>query len=221
MSYKFLIVEDDVLISEHLRSILQRMQHQVLGICGSRSEAITCIQNERPDFALLDIRMHGKDQGIEVAEYLKSIGVPFIFITSFSDKKTLQSAVKQQPKGYILKPFSAEEVEDVIRDCVKELKDDFVYIKESNGSTKVNHSDILWIQADNVYIEIHTAQKKYVVREKLNVFLEDLPEDIFAKVHRSYVVNKEHIDRIETNSIYLGETQIPVSKTYKSELNSI
>ena len=119
MKYKFLIVEDEVLISEHLKSILIGLNHQVTDICSSLKTAIESIHNFQPDIALLDIHMHGEDQGIAVAKHLKKLQIPFIFITSFSDKKTIQSAIREHPKGYILKPFSTIEIQEVINNEFK------------------------------------------------------------------------------------------------------
>ena len=108
--YKVLIAEDDVLISEHLKMIVEEMGHQVVDISSCLKDALNYLLTAMPDVALLDIRMHGVDEGIEIAKHLKSIKIPFVFITSFSDKNMLMNAVMQQPAGYVLKPYSKKDI---------------------------------------------------------------------------------------------------------------
>ena len=221
MRYKVLVLEDEVLISEHLREILLNLNYEVTDVCSSFLEAIESINTRRPDLALLDIRMDGKDQGIEVAKSLRKLEVPFIFVTSFSDKKTLQAAVKEQPKEYILKPFSEMEIKESLENVFNSFDENTVQIKQKNGSEIVPFNDIKWIKSDNVYIEVHTREKKFVVREKLDSFCEQLPEHLFFRIHRSYVVNKSFIDRIEKASIFIEDERIPVSKSHKQKLKEL
>lgn len=218
MRYKILILEDEVLISEHLKEILLNLNYDVTDICSSYVEAIESINVRRPDLALLDIRMDGKDQGIEVAKSLRKLEVPFIFVTSFSDKNTLQAAVKEQPKEYILKPFSELEIKESLENVFNTFESNSIQIKQKNGIDRVRFNDIKWIKSDNVYLEVHTTDKKYVVREKLDRFCELLPEHLFFRIHRSYVVNKSFIDRIEKASIFIEDECIPVSKSHKEKL---
>ena len=115
MKPNILIAEDDIFISEHLKQILNKLGYGVCGIVGSYDQAEAFInKNKLPDLALLDIRMHKEDQGIKIAKLLKTKDVPFIFITSFSDQKTLKSALEQEPKGYILKPFTPEDIKEAV-----------------------------------------------------------------------------------------------------------
>ena len=220
MRYKILIVEDEVLISEHLKSILIEQNHQITDICSSFKDAIKSIENFPPDIALLDIQMHGEDQGIEVAKKLRKRQIPFVFVTSFSDKKTIQSAIREHPIGYILKPFSALEIQEVIDNVIKSLPNNFVRIKHSQGTEKLKFTDIKWIQSENVYLEIHTTKKKFVIREQLNKFLDELPENIFVKVHRSFVVNRSWVNRFDGAAVYIDDTRIPVSKKHKEEMST-
>src|ERR1700758_3861942 len=110
-AFNILIAEDDVIISEYLAEIITDMGHNVCTIVSNYDEAKEFLQhNQAPQMALLDIRMHNRDQGIDIATEMKSKNIPFIFITSFTDKNTIQNAVAQQPLGYIVKPFKKEEV---------------------------------------------------------------------------------------------------------------
>lgn len=219
--YRILIVEDDVLISEHLKSILIGLNHEVTDICPNLDFALKSIEKDPPDVALLDIRMHGKNEGIQVAQSLKELKIPFIFITSFSDKSTIQEATMQHPKGYIVKPFSVKEVEEVLSTLIKENLSEYLIIRHPKTVEKIKLSEIKWIQSDNVYLELYLLNRKIILRDTLNNFCKEHPYESLIRVHRSFVVNKSSIEKIHDNKIYIGEMVIPVSKTYRHFLENL
>ncbi|TXB66998.1 response regulator transcription factor [Vicingus serpentipes] len=219
---KILIAEDDVLISEHLKQILTDLGHVVYDIVSSYEMAKKSIDiNDLPDLALLDIRMHNEDQGIKIAEYIKKLNIPFIFITSFSDKKTLEEAIFHQPKGYLLKPFTPDEIKKIIDKVMKELAISYLFVKEKDKKIKLFFNKIMFVKSDNNYLEIHTETKMFVERLKLIDIDNILPKDSFIRVHRSYLVNKKFIERINNNSIVINGVEIPVSRKYKNCLDSL
>jgi len=221
MSVNILIAEDDIFISEHLKQILLDLNHQVTGIVSSYLEAVEFLENnDLPDLALLDIRMHGEDQGVEIAKHLNTLNIPFIYITSFSDKNTVQQAVEQEPKGYIIKPFSKDEIKVLVSKIVKELKPKFLCIKESFMNTKILIEDILYIKSDNVYLEIYTATKTHLYRSKLVELMEELQNEDFVRVHRSFIINKNFIEKVAAQRVVINGVVIPISKSYKDSLSS-
>ena len=221
MSINILIAEDDVFISEHLKQILLNLNHQVTGIVSSYQQAIEFLENnDLPDLALLDIRMHGEDQGVKIAKHLNTLNIPFIYITSFSDKNTVQQAVEQEPKGYIIKPFSKDEIQGLVSKIANELKPKFLCIKESFMNTKIRIEDILYIKSDNIYLEIFTKHKKHLYRSKLSKIMDELQNEDFVRVHRSFIINKNFIDKVAAKQVVINNEIIPISKTYKDSLSS-
>jgi DNA-binding LytR/AlgR family response regulator len=215
VKYKVLIVEDEVLISEHLKRIVQNSGYRTLEICGDYAEAMELLQTETPDLAFLDIRMNGVDEGVEVAKHLRSQGIPFIFITSFSDKETLQKAVKQQPLGYVLKPFTKEEIQEHLKVLEAEVTGNFITIGSANNKERIPIKEILWLRSENVYIEIQCMDKLHVHRGKLNEIYETLPPHLFVRTSQSYIVNLSHLSSISSDTVFIGEHKIPLSKKYK------
>ena len=95
MNTKVLIAEDDVLIAETLKSYLIEFGYSVSEVVSSLEEFKQEIEQD-VDFCFLDIRMHGKDLGFELAEYLNEhSSIPFMFLTSFSDVETIQEKIKK------------------------------------------------------------------------------------------------------------------------------
>lgn len=104
---KVLIVEDEPLIAEDIAAILERNEFRVSAIAYNSIDALSELQTNLPDMALLDINLNGGMEGITIAEAIKnSYDIPFIFITSYSDKTTLEKAKHTEPSGYIVKPFN-------------------------------------------------------------------------------------------------------------------
>ena len=103
---KVLIVEDEPLIAENLAMYLNNHDFEVAGIAYDYDEGIQQLQKTKPDIALLDINLEGDKDGIDLGAYIFStIKIPFVFLTSYSDKNTLDRAKKIQPSGYLVKTF--------------------------------------------------------------------------------------------------------------------
>lgn len=217
---KILIVEDEVLISERLKQIVIGFGHRVVGICNSLNSVKKFDLSQRPDLVLLDIRMNGINEGIEVAKMMKSNRIPFVFITSFNDKETLQDSVLQSPTGYILKPFSSLEIKKVIANIQKDSAKQHLELKSSSKFIKIPFDDIRWINSSNVYIEIHYRDKKHLERMKLSEVEKLLPQNQFIRIHQSFLVNKNFVTKVESGSVLIDGNTLPVSKKYKIELEN-
>lgn len=109
--FRTLIVEDEFVIANDLRDILRQHLRGPVQLAASMTEALSKLEQHRPDLVLLDIKLRGEGSGIELGQRLRShYHLPFIYITSHADKQTLQQAVATQPAGYLLKPFQEQEV---------------------------------------------------------------------------------------------------------------
>lgn len=107
---KILIVEDEPFIARDLEFTLSDAGYKVVGIAHTGSSALDMIENRKPELILLDISLKGHLTGIDVARILKGKKIPFIFVTSYSDKITLELAGKTLPYGYIVKPFKDRDI---------------------------------------------------------------------------------------------------------------
>ena len=106
-----LIVEDEAILAAHLASKVKLLGYRVTGPVSTGEEALTLAQAERPDIALLDIKLDGHMDGIQTAPRLKQWrDIPVIFLTAHSDQETLKRASAVGPFGYILKPFEERDL---------------------------------------------------------------------------------------------------------------
>ena len=108
---RVLIAEDEVLIAHDIQSCLKRSGFQIAGVAYDRADALDIIKHKRVDIALLDINLEGQMEGIELAKYLnEEHGIPFVFLTSYSNPKVLNEAKMVNPMGYLVKPFKREDI---------------------------------------------------------------------------------------------------------------
>ncbi len=104
---KVLIVEDEPLIAKNIGMYLNNNDYEVSGIAYDPEEAIFQLRRQSPDFAILDINLESEKDGIDIADYINQHNfIPFIYLTSYSDKDTLERAKRTNPAGFIVKPFN-------------------------------------------------------------------------------------------------------------------
>lgn len=217
---KVLIVDDDVFISEQLNSILEDLGYQVTEIAFNAESAIQALKINPPDVAILDINMHGRNQGFEIAEYIrKNLSIPFIFLTSFADELTVNEASKLTPDGYLLKPFNEATIFSTLNIVLQRHRKNNNHFKIKIGHEihKVKDDELLFIMSADKYIEIHTKTKKYLKRDTIDSFVQENKLIGINRVHRSYAVKLDNIDSVKGSVIYINNQEIPISNTYKED----
>jgi DNA-binding NarL/FixJ family response regulator len=106
---KVLIVEDEPLIARNIAMYLRNNDFEVSAIAHDPEEALFQLRRQPPDFVILDINLESERDGIQIAEHInQNVFIPFVFLTSYSDKDTLERAKKTNPAGFIVKPFNEQ-----------------------------------------------------------------------------------------------------------------
>lgn len=108
--FNILIVEDELIIMESLKRIIENLGHYCADTASSFLVAQRAIQNGIFDLVLLDINISGKNEGIELGKLCHKKEQPFLYITSYSDRETVLAAKETQPGGYINKPFTPDDL---------------------------------------------------------------------------------------------------------------
>jgi DNA-binding LytR/AlgR family response regulator len=236
---KILLVEDELIIAEDMTNMLERIGYEIVGVAIDYDEAIEILETEKPDLILLDVNLGGKKDGIHLAEEInKRFNIPFIFTTSYTDGETIERAKKTQPINYLVKPFKQAQLYTAIEIAMMNLAKketnskaetteesennlvikDALFIKDKYSYVKLPLSEILWMKAENNYVEIHTTQKKELIRANLGYFLEKINKKNFFRTHKSYAVNLDHMTRFDPSSVFILNTEVPLSKNYADEL---
>jgi len=196
-------------------------------------EAISFINQFHPGVLFLDIDMP-IIKGIDL--YRKLTYAPIcIFVTAFSEY-ALES-YEVQAFDFILKPLT----KDRFTRCVNRLYEyqelkkradlyetlfetKSLLLKEGTTSYRIPLNDILYVEALSDYSKVVTKYRNYITLSKLKHFLEKLPSEDFIRIHRSYAVAKQAIEKISSNELNIAGKHLPIGKTYKinvkAELNS-
>jgi DNA-binding NarL/FixJ family response regulator len=104
---KVLIIEDEPLIAEDIAACLRRRQYTVCSIVYEPADVLPALLQHHPDIALVDINLDGGQEGIDIGISIRQqFQIPFVYLTSYSDRKTLELAKNTEPDGYIVKPFT-------------------------------------------------------------------------------------------------------------------
>lgn len=229
------IVEDEMLIATNIVKALTELGYDTTEPAISYTEALEMVEAERPDILLLDIVLSGSNDGIDLAWKIKeTYNIPFIFLTANSDMATVERAKKLCPPAYLVKPFNKEELYTSIEICLHNFAtinqqkpvvekgnyyiNDSLFIKQNSNFIKVKLNDILLIESDKKYVYIHTAAKKFLVRESMQNYIDIIGAKNIMRVHRSYAVNLHHIDSINAETLVVGTHEVPIGKAYREEL---
>lgn len=106
-----MVVEDEFIVAKDLRAHLQNQGYQVTSLHSTGEDAIEAARRERPDLALMDVVLAGALDGVQTADILgRDLNIPVVYLTAFSDDKTIQRAKATEPFAYLLKPFDAREL---------------------------------------------------------------------------------------------------------------
>jgi DNA-binding LytR/AlgR family response regulator len=171
-----------------------------------------------------------KISGLDFFKTLKH-APPVIFTTAFPQYAL--EGFELNALDYLVKPISferflkatmrAKEFYEVRQKTIAETPHgaaatDYFFIKADNKLVKISYNDILFAEALQNYVVIHTQDKKYITYLTFRAIEDYLPADKFIKTHKSYIVSASKVDSIEANDIRVGQHHIPISRNLKDEV---
>lgn len=229
---KTAVIEDEAVIAETLRMMLETLGYDVPDPALSPREGLDLIRKEQPDIVLLDVNLNAEIDGIQLAgEIRKLMEVPIVFITSYADSATIERAKQVSPAGYLVKPFTAQDIHAAIEIAMiqkpasgngaADASAQFLFVKSGTAYIKINPDEIDFIRSEGIYLEITSGERKWVVRDSFEGIMERLARPRFVRVHKSYCINIDRIEVVETDYVKIGSVEIPLGRTKKDELFKI
>lgn len=222
-SLKVLVVEDEILIADHICDYLKELGYEPLEPAINYTEALLSIQHFEPHFVILDINLSGKKTGIDVAQHIrKTSNIPFIFLTSNSDKQTIDEVKKVNPPAYLIKPFTKNDLYAAIELTLAKYysedkkQENLLFIKEKGIIKKIDANQIIAIKSEHVYIEIILKNDEKILLRKSLQSIENKLNNNFIRIHRSYIINTNFIKEVKKNTIIVDKLELPFSKKFKS-----
>jgi DNA-binding LytR/AlgR family response regulator len=195
----------------------------LLGDFSNASETRNFILNKEVDLLFLDIEMPVQS-GFDLLDGLKT-RPQIIFVSSKSDYAL--KAFDYAAVDYLQKPVNKErfykavqkalEIQLLKKDGVEE-EGEFIFVKSNLKNFKVYITKIRWIEAFGDYIKIITEEESHLVLSTMKAFESELPKGRFLRVHKSFIVNVDKVERFNSKFAEIGNTKIPLSRNKKEDL---
>ena len=217
-----IIIDDEPLARKGLKEYMADADFlQLAGEFDNPMKAMDLLMKEKIDLIFLDIQMP-KMTG---PEFLKSLPHPPLVIFTTAYPQYAVEGFELNAVDYLLKPFSFDRFWKAVLKARAMSESphlppvtgdaDYFYIKSDNKLIKINYADVLFAEALQNYVAIHTDQKKYITYLTFHSIEEHLPASRFVKTHKSYIVAMNKVESIEGNEIKIGQHRIPISRTEK------
>ena len=241
---KVLIIDDEDFAREVIKEYLEDISEiEIIGEFSDGFSGLKAINELNPDLVFLDVQMP-KLSGFELLEVLEK--KPMIIFTTAYDQYAIK-AFEMNAVDYLLKPFSKERFDAAIQkvsekknlrneDLLSKLENSIdskkeilnrIVVKSRNEIEVLAVDQVDYIEAQDDYVMIYTGEKKYLKQKTMNFFEKHLDSKTFLRVHRSYIVRLDRIQKIEpyekSSSILVLKNgkKVPVSRSGLSKLKTV
>jgi two-component system, LytTR family, response regulator len=246
MSIRTVVADDEVLARQKLLQLLRaEPEIEVVGEGATAAETIDLVRIANPDLLFLDIQMPGMD-GFDIIQALSSgrnVDLPRIVFTTAYDHYALK-AFEIHAADYLLKPFTRERLHNAIEHAKAQIErakhvnepkttkahdyTERVVFKSRGRILFLPIAEIHWISAEENYVRICTAKESHLLRDTMTHFESRLDPRLFLRIHRSTIVNLQHVKEIRSDSVE-GESfvvlshgqKLPVSRGYRSRITGL
>lgn len=219
---KAIAVDDEPMALEVVRSHASKVPFlELKAEFTDAFQALEYLQKENIDLIFLDIKM----PDISGIEFFNSLSKKplLVFTTAYSEHAV--TSFEMDAIDYLLKPFSLARF---IKACNKAYElynfrnttetSDHLYLKTGYEQVKVMYDDIHYLEATGNYVTFVLSDKKVLARSTFAEAIHWLPQQKFVRVHRSYMVAVNKITKVERHQVSIGNSKIPVSEAYVSQL---
>jgi two-component system, LytTR family, response regulator len=220
-----LIIDDEPLAVQLLEDYIAQTEGLQLSYkCYNAMEALVFLKSNEVDIIFLDINMP-KITGMELSSILPETQ-KIIFTTAYSEYAV--ESYEKNAVDYLLKPITYERFVIAIKKVEKLLDAEkssttntiaatdnyFIFVKVGKAIVKTAFADIRFIEALKDYVSFNTAKEKLVAYKRMKDLEESLPSN-FVRIHNSYIINCNHIYKVEDNHVHICDSRLPISEKYR------
>jgi two-component system LytT family response regulator len=241
------LADDEVLARQKLRKLLKEFEDvDIVGECATARETIELVRLASPELLFLDICMPDMD-GFDAVNALSSNSagkLPQIVFVTANDRWAVR-AFEFHALDYLLKPFTIERLNMAVQRARDRLTSDKTADRGDMQNSGQEHyttrmvfksrglllflsiGDILWIEAEENYVRIHTANESHLLRETIGRLESRLDPRSFIRVHRSSIVNLQYVKEVknaadgDANVVLTNGEKIPMSRSYRSRIQRL
>ncbi len=227
MEIKALIIDDEPLAQNVIEQYALKLPDlKIIGTCNDAICAHKMLQEKETDLIFLDINMP-KLSGISFLRNLKE--PPLVIFTTAYSEYALEG-FELNAIDYLKKPFSfdrfckayfkAEELlqlKNASKQPIVQSNSGFLFFKSNKKSYKIGFTDIYYIEGLGDYIQIHLKDEKIVTNLSMKKIIDLLPDGMFYRIHKSYIISFEKIKLVEGNMVLIKNNKLPVGNSYRQE----
>lgn len=218
MQINCIIVEDEPLAQERLKDYITQIPYlRLTAIFENSLDALVYIKTNPVELVFLDIQLDGIT-GIQLLEST-TLNCQIVITTAYHDYAL--KGYELNITDYLLKPFSFERFEQAVEkvkiNLTKKIGEDptYFFVKTSYKFEKIYYADLLFIEGMRDYRKLYTVSNTILTLQTFKEFEASLPQKLFCRVHKSYMVAIDKIDTIERDEIKIGSHTVYISETYK------
>ncbi len=224
---KCVVIDDELpareLIALHLSSL---QDFEIVATFDNAVDGFNFLQKNTIDLLFLDIQMP-RITGLELIRSLKVC--PKVILTT-AYREFAVEAFELDVMDYLIKPITQERFMKAISRfnyynntliekpaAPNSFELAYIFLKVGKGQVKIFLRDILYIEGLKDFTKIHTTQKVFIASERISYMEDKLPENKFARVHKSFIVALEKIDTVQADHVLIGGATIPIGRVFKNE----
>ncbi|MEY3051855.1 MAG: hypothetical protein RLY31_1640 [Bacteroidota bacterium] len=232
-----LIVDDEPLALDVMETYLEKMPEiRLVRRCGNAFEALQALQQEDIDLVFLDIQMP-QLTGIDL---LRTLSDPPLVIFTTAYPNYAIEGFELNATDYLLKPISLERFVKAVNKATEQIErrrrenahemhlvdaEDFIFVKSDKRFVKVKFSEVVYIEGLKDYVIIRTEKGRIITLQTMKSLEEKLPQRLFRRIHRSFMVNIDKVEAILGNMVEVVEKgqpkHLPIGKNYRDDLSDL
>ena len=217
---KCIVVDDEPLAVSLLGSYVEKIPFfELVFSTENPILALEYIQKNDADLIFLDIQM----PELSGINFMKIVGDKLKYILTTAYSEYALECYEHNVIDYLLKPISFDRFQKSALKAQERFPtnetsaNSYFFVKSSGQQHKINFDEILYIESIKDYVSIKTENQEYIVLDTLKSLENQLPEN-FARVHKSFILNLDKIEKIDVRNVFLNSgKEIPIGETYKSE----
>lgn len=220
---KCIIVDDDELSRLAIeKCVKSNIELNLAKVCSSAKEALQVIDKEPIDLIFLDVEMPEMSGMDFIRNYQKDSQVVIV-----SGKRDYAAeSYDYNVTDYILKPVDIARFNKAVEKA-KQIAENFkvaykkeseLYIKKDSSYVKLNLNDIQYVEAMADYVNIYTNTGRHTILSTMKSIETKLPTSDFVRIHRSYIVRLDKVEKYEESSVKVGDKMLPVSRSQKENI---
>ncbi|MEJ5089027.1 response regulator [Sphingobacterium faecium] len=224
---RYIIVDDEPIARNGIKKMVDQIpQLELLGSFNSAETASEFLKHTPVDLIFLDIRMSGIN-GLEFARDIPKLTL-IIFTTAYSQYAV--DSYDVDAIDYLVKPINPLKLRKAVDKAINyhtlllaedkknlgQIQEDYIIVKSDRRFFKIQHHDILFIEGLKDYVIIQLENERIITRMIVKQIHEILPQQLFLRINRSFIVNKSHINSFDNNDVFIKDYEIGIGSAFKN-----